>query len=148
MADSTYASTTIDAPPGEVLAVIADVESYPRWAGGVKEAEVRTRGADGRPEQARFSLDSGPIKDTYVLAYTWAVRPDGTGTVSWRLAEAQVITRLDGQYELGATDGGGTEVTYRLAVDVRIPMLGMLKRKAEKVIIDTALKGLRTRVEG
>ena len=27
-------------------------------------------------------------------------------------------------------------------------MLGMLKRKAEKVIIDTALKGLKARVEG
>ena len=32
-------------------------------------------------------------------------------------------------------------MTYRLAVDVKIPMLGMLKRKAEKVIIDTALEG-------
>jgi len=39
-------------------------------------------------------------------------------------------------------------VTYRLAVDVKIPMLGMLKRKAEKVIIDTALKELKKRVEG
>jgi hypothetical protein len=27
-------------------------------------------------------------------------------------------------------------------------MLGMLKRKAEKVIIDTALKSLKKRVEG
>jgi hypothetical protein len=27
-------------------------------------------------------------------------------------------------------------------------MLGMLKRKAEKVIIDTALKGLKKHVEG
>ena len=42
---------------------------------------------------------------------------------------------------------GGTEVTYRLAVEVSIPMIGMLRRKAEKVIIDTALKGLKKRVE-
>ena len=42
---------------------------------------------------------------------------------------------------------GSTEVTYRLAVDISIPMIGMLKRKAEKVIIDTALKGLKKRVE-
>jgi hypothetical protein len=32
-------------------------------------------------------------------------------------------------------------------VDIAIPMIGMLKRKAEKVIIDTALKGLKRRVE-
>ena len=42
---------------------------------------------------------------------------------------------------------GGTEVVYKLAVDLSIPMIGMLKRKAEKVIIDTALKNLKKRVE-
>jgi hypothetical protein len=30
---------------------------------------------------------------------------------------------------------------------VKIPMIGMLKRKAEKVIVDTALKELQRRVE-
>ena len=43
---------------------------------------------------------------------------------------------------------GGTEVTYQLAVDLKIPMIGMIKRKAEKVIVDTALKELKKRVEG
>jgi hypothetical protein len=38
-------------------------------------------------------------------------------------------------------------VTYELAVDVRIPMIGMVRRKAEKRIIETALKGLKRRVE-
>ena len=40
-----------------------------------------------------------------------------------------------------------TEVTYQLQVDLAIPMIGMLKRKGERVIIDTALKGLKRRVE-
>ena len=38
-------------------------------------------------------------------------------------------------------------MTYSLEVDLAIPMIGMLKRKAEKVIIDAALKGLKKRVE-
>ena len=47
-----------------------------------------------------------------------------------------------------ATSGNGsTEVTYRLALDVSIPLIGMLKRKGEKILIDTALKGLKKRVE-
>ena len=146
MAQSTESSTAVDAPPAEVLDVIADLDSYPEWVGGVKQVEVLAREA-GRPSRARFVVDNGPIKDTYVLDYTWDVAQDGTGTVSWSLVEASVITRLDGSYEL-VPDGEGTQVTYRLSVDVRIPMLGMLKRKAEKVIIDTALKGLRQRVEG
>jgi hypothetical protein len=39
-------------------------------------------------------------------------------------------------------------VTYSLAVDLVIPMLGLLKRKAERVVMDTALKELKKRVEG
>ena len=58
-----------------------------------------------------------------------------------------MLKALDGAYVLDATAATGTEVTYRLAVDVTIPMIGMIKRKAEKVIIDTALKGLKKRVE-
>lgn len=146
MAESTESSTTVEAAPTQVLDVIADLGSYPEWVSGVKEVEVLDGSAD-RPSRARFVVDSGPIKDTYVLDYTWAVTAAGTGTVAWSLVEASVITRLDGSYQL-TEEGAGTNVTYRLSVDVRIPMLGMLKRKAERVIIDTALKGLRQRVEG
>jgi hypothetical protein len=68
--------------------------------------------------------------------------------VSWSLVEATVLKAMNGSYTLAGEGAEGTTVTYRLAVDVKIPMLGMLKRKAEKVIIDTALKELKKRVEG
>jgi hypothetical protein len=58
----------------------------------------------------------------------------------------QDAAALDGAYELRES-GTGTEVTYRLALDVSIPLIGMLKRKGEKILIDTALKGLKKRVE-
>ena len=57
-----------------------------------------------------------------------------------------MLKAMQGAYELQPTSDG-TEVTYRLSVDVAIPMIGMLRRKAEKVIIDTAPKGLKKRVE-
>ena len=38
-------------------------------------------------------------------------------------------------------------MTYTLAVDLAIPMLGLLKRKAERIVMDTALKELKKRVE-
>ena len=74
------------------------------------------------------------------------VDEDGSGTVSWTLVEASVLKTMDGTYTLTATDAG-TQVDYSLTVDLKIPVLGMLKRKAEKVIIDTALKDLKKRVE-
>jgi ribosome-associated toxin RatA of RatAB toxin-antitoxin module len=148
MADRTESSIDIAATPGEVLDVIADFESYPEWATEVKRVEVLTEEGDGWADQVRFTLDAGAIKDTYVLDYEWDIRKNGTGVVSWNLVEASVLKALDGSYTLEPKGRDETTVTYRLAVDVKIPMLGMLKRKAEKVIIDTALKELKKRVEG
>jgi hypothetical protein len=91
----------------------------------------------------RFTLDAGVVKDTYVLGYDW----DGDAGVHWHLAEpGSVISAMDGGYLL-ADRGEATETTYELTVDLRIPMPGLLKRRAEKTIIDTALKGLKNRVE-
>jgi ribosome-associated toxin RatA of RatAB toxin-antitoxin module len=143
MAEHTRSSTTIDATPARIMAVIADFAAYPEWTGEVKEVEVLGTDADGRAQQVRLLLDAGAIKDEHVLAYTW----DGVRQVSWTLVKSQMLRSLDGSYSLAATRGGGTEVTYQLAVDVKIPMLGMIKRKAEKVIIDRALAGLKKRVE-
>jgi ribosome-associated toxin RatA of RatAB toxin-antitoxin module len=146
MADRTESSIVVAAAPGAVLDVIADFERYPEWAGEVKKVAVISEDGDGWADQVEFTLSAGAIKDTYVLEYDWDVSDDGTGVVSWILVSAQVLKAMNGSYTLEA-NGAGTAVTYRLSVDVKIPMLGMLKRKAEKVIIDAALKELKKHVE-
>jgi carbon monoxide dehydrogenase subunit G len=142
MAEQTTSSIVISADPAAVMRVISDFEAYPSWAQGVKKAEPVEPVGDDRPEQVYFELDASPIKDAYTLRYDW----HGDDSVTWTLVEGKMLRAMDGAYEL-ADQGGSTEVTYRLAVDISIPMIGMLRRKAEKVIIDTALKGLKKRVE-
>ena len=146
MADRTESRIVIEAEPGAVLDVIADFDSYPEWASEVKKVQVISEDGDGWADQVEFTLNAGAIKDTYVLEYDWDVSEDGTGVVSWTLVSAQMLKAMNGSYTL-ETNSAGTEITYRLSVNVKIPMLGMLKRKAEKVIIDTALKELKKRVE-
>jgi uncharacterized membrane protein len=143
MADATSSSITIAAPPERVMAVIADFAAYPEWAEQINTVEVLEPGGNGRAERVRFTMDAGPIKDSYTLDYVWA--PDGR-SVSWTLVKGQIQKAQDGSYTLAGGDSS-TTVTYSLAVDLNIPMIGMLRRKAEKVIIDTALKGLKRRVE-
>jgi ribosome-associated toxin RatA of RatAB toxin-antitoxin module len=144
MADRTSSSITINASAPEIMAVIADFPAYPGWAEGITAADVVSTTEDGRAEQVRITLEAGPIKDTYVLAYDWV----GDDAVHWNLAEAgAMLTGMTGAYRLAPADGSSTEVTYELAVDVRIPMIGMVRRKAEKRIIETALRGLKRRVE-
>jgi hypothetical protein len=142
MADQTTSSILISAEPAAVMAVIADFDAYPAWAKGVKSATVLSTDGDGRAEQVAFVLDAAPIKDEYTLAYEW----DDDAQVTWSLIKAKMLKSMEGAYILSG-QGDETEVTYQLAVDLTIPMIGMLKRKGEKVIIDTALKGLKKRVE-
>lgn len=147
MADSTRSSIVVDAPAGEVLDIIADLEAYPEWIKEFTEVTILTEDGDGWPDQAQFSLDAGPIKDTYTLKYVWDIAEDGQGLASWSLVEATVLKAMDGSYALTETSDGATEVVYELTVDVKVPMLGMLKRKAEKVIVDSALRDLKKRAE-
>jgi len=144
VADKTTQSIIIDAPAAQVMAVIADFQAYPQWAAAVKSVEVLARAGDGTGTHVRFELDAGMVKDTYELTYRWA--EDGS-RVSWSLVKGQMQKAQEGSYTLRAREDS-TEVTYSLAVDLAIPMIGMFKRKAEKVITDTALKELKKRVEG
>ena len=144
MAEKTESSIVIEASPAAVMAVIANLAAYPEWSDGITSVEVLSRyEEDDRPADARFTVDSGMIKDTYELEYDW----QGDASVSWTLTKGEMLTALDGSYQLSDNGEGSTSVAYQLAVDVKSPMIGMLKRKAEKVIIDTALKGLKKRVE-
>jgi ribosome-associated toxin RatA of RatAB toxin-antitoxin module len=142
MADESTQSITIEASPAEVMAVIADFESYPQWAASVKSCEVTVPGQAGRATRVAFKIDAGGIRDEYELAYDW----QDDRRVSWTLVRGQMQKSQRGSYSLTPA-GSGTEVTYNLSVDLAIPMLGMLKRKAEKMIMDTALKELKKRVE-
>ena len=143
MADQSTQSIVVDAPAAQVMAVIADFPAYPQWVTAAKQVEVLETGPDGRARRVHFVLDAGAVKDDYVLDYTW----DDDRRVDWTLVSGQMQKQQDGSYSLSEA-GGVTTVTYSITIDLSIPMLGLIKRKAEKVILDTALKELKKRVEG
>ncbi len=136
-------SIMVAAPAAQVMAVIADFAAYPQWAASVRSAEVLATHPDGRAREVRFVLDAGVIKDAYTLAYEWA--PDGS-RVSWSLVQSQVMRSQQGSYAL-VEEAGATQVTYTLQVETSIPMLGLLRRRGEKMIMDIALNELKKRTE-
>ena len=143
MADKTAQTIYIDAEPSTVMDVIADIGSYPDWVAEYKETEVLESDAEGYPMKARLVLDAAVLKDTMVLSYVW---PPGHASVTWSLVSSSLLRALNGAYLL-SPNGSGTDVTYELSVDLIIPMIGLLKRKAERRLTDTALKDLKKRVE-
>jgi ribosome-associated toxin RatA of RatAB toxin-antitoxin module len=144
MAERTESSIVINAPADRVMDVIADVLAYPEWSEGVRSVEILTTYEDLRPADVVFVVDAGAIKDTYQLEYDWTV---DNRVVTWTLTSGEMLKAMDGAYRLTENGPAATTVVYQLAVDVSIPMIGMIRRKAEKVIVDTALKGLKERVE-
>ena len=143
MADNTAQTIYIDADPGTVMDVIADIGSYPEWVSEYRETEVLEADEQGYPKVARLVLDAAVLKDTMVLSYEW---PPDHNSVRWSLVSSSLLRALEGAYHL-APKGSGTDVTYELSVDLMIPMIGLLKRKAERRLTDTALKDLKKRVE-
>ena len=71
MAEKTSQTIYIEADPGTVLEVIADIDSYPEWISEYKEAEVQETDADGYPKVARLVMDAAILKDTLVMSYEW-----------------------------------------------------------------------------
>jgi hypothetical protein len=143
MTGRTTSTIMISVPGNVVMSVIADFAAYPDWA-GVQSAEVLGEpGADGRARMVKFGLAAGFIKDSFVLGYQW----DGDERVHWELAEpGSVISAMSGAYLLSSR-GDSTQVTFELTIGVRIPVIGTLRRRVEKMIIDTALQGLKSRAE-
>ena len=143
VADKTAQTIYIDADPRTVMDVIADIGSYPQWVSEYTEAEVLETDAEGYPRIARLVLEAAVLRDTMVLAYDW---PPDRRSVRWSLVSSTLLRALDGAYRL-TPNGPGTDVTYELAVDLTVPMIGLLKRKAERRLTETALKDLKRRVE-
>ncbi|MGI9092678.1 MAG: SRPBCC family protein [Mycobacteriales bacterium] len=143
MTDESTQSIDVEAAPEAIMDVIADFAAYPDWVSSVTVCEVQESLPSGRAHTVRFVLDAGVVKDDYVLRYDWS--DDGL-RVGWELVTGQMQRAQTGSYLLEPRTGA-TRVTYALAVDLAIPMLGMFKRKAEKVIMDTALRALKRRVE-
>ena len=143
MAEQTQGDIEIDASPAEVMEGITDYEAYPEWASGVRRTEIKKRDSKGRPSEVVFEVSQMAVSATYTLAYKYS--EEG---VSWITKSASgAVKDISGEYVLEPS-GRGTKVTYRTTIETAIPLMGFMKRQAEKTIIGTALGGLKKRVEG
>jgi hypothetical protein len=112
----------------------------------MKRVEVLEEYEDGYASQVRFTLDAGVIADEYTLAYEYA---EDISRIEWHLVGPSKMQKTqNGSYDIADNGDGTTTVTYTLEVELSVGMLGMFRRKAEKMIMDTALKQLKRRAEG
>jgi carbon monoxide dehydrogenase subunit G len=143
VAEETEETISIDADPAEVMGVIADFEAYPDWS-DVDRVEVLARDRRGRGTEVAYDVTMLGISASYTLAYKY--RPGNSG-VSWTTSRAEgAVKDIRGEYRIEDQDGK-TRVTYRLAVDLAIPVPGVMRRRGSRRVVETALLGLKRRIE-
>jgi len=145
MADTSTQSIVIGAPPARIAEIICDFPRYPEWVSAARSVEVLEEYEDGYASQVRFVIDAGVVQDEYILAYEYAA---DISRIEWHLVKPSRMQKAQtGSYDIQDNGDGTATVTYELSVELSIGMMGMFKRKAEKVIMDTALKELKRCVE-
>ena len=98
----------------------------------------------GRPLLVTFRTAAFGRSTSYTLAYDFSEAPH---ILSWRLTKGDIMSKLEGSYAFASDGGAGTEVTYHLEVELRVPIPGFIKMRAQSRIMSTALRELKARVE-
>jgi ribosome-associated toxin RatA of RatAB toxin-antitoxin module len=134
----------VAATPAQCFAVVSDVERYPEWAADIKQVVVERRDAEGRPAEVTWRAGAFGRSTSYTLAYDYSRAP---AVLAWKQTAGDLTSKLDGEYHFEAAGDGTTEVSYTLEVELRVPLPGFIKRRAQSRIMHTALEELKARVE-
>jgi len=134
----------VAASPEQCFAVVADIERYTEWAGDIKAVTVARRDEQARPAEVTFRAGAFGRSTSYTLVYDYS---DVPRTLAWKQIAGDLTSKLDGDYRFRLVPDGGTEVTYTLEVELRVPLPGFIKRRAQSRIMHTALEELKVRVE-
>jgi ribosome-associated toxin RatA of RatAB toxin-antitoxin module len=147
MPDQATQVMVIAAPPQRCFDVARDFERYPEWAADIKSVSILERDAEGRGVRVRFRAAAFGRSTSYTLQYDYSRAPM---ELAWVQVVGDLTKRLDGAYIFSdaSTDGdSATEVTYHLVAELKLPIPGFIKRRAEGRIVHTALRELKARVE-
>jgi ribosome-associated toxin RatA of RatAB toxin-antitoxin module len=138
MASITGSSTAdINAPLDQVWALVEDVESAPRWQGGLKAMRPLERDGEGRAILCEADTDAKVKTITSTVRFTY----DGPSTLRWTQEKGE-LKSVEGRWELEDVGGDRTRATYGLEVELG-RMLGMVIRGPLVDLLRDMLVGAR-----
>ncbi len=145
MADISSHSTQIQAPIEQVREILFNLEGYPSWSSAIKTVEVLERDSSSRPTKLTLKVEAGVLKDRPTLVYDWSKAPD---EISFSLEEANLMTQMDGKYEIKDNGDDSVTVTYSLTTALTMSVPDLMRRKVEKTTIEQSLSELKQKLEG
>jgi uncharacterized membrane protein len=136
-------SVEIEAPIETCFAAIIDYETFPSWQSAVVDTEVLDWDKQGRGKRVRLFVDAKVRKVDYTLDYSY----DQPERIEWDFVEGNGINDADGHYLFEELGDGRTRATYRLGLEVGIPLPGPVARRAHKSTLKASVEDLKREAE-
>ena len=133
----------VRATPAECFDVLTAFEDYPDWSADIKVVKILERDEHGRGTKVSFRAAAFGRSTSLTLVYDYSQAPR---QFSWVQEDGDLTRCYNGAYSFEAS-GEETEVTYRLTVELKVPLPGFVKRRAESRLVTGALRELKMRVE-
>jgi Polyketide cyclase / dehydrase and lipid transport len=133
----------IDAPIETCFEAIIDYETFPSWQGAVVDTEVLDWDSKGRGKRVRLFVDAKVRKVDYTLDYSY----DQPTRIEWDFVEGNGINGADGHYLFEDLGGHRTRATYKLGLEVGIPLPGPVARRAHKTTLKGSVEDLKKEAE-
>ena len=134
----------VDVSLKKLYQAILDFEKYPRFASGVKQAQVLEKTNDSTVVQMQVEM----MKK---IDYSISVKSeysDEKAKVWWNLKEGDFFQKNDGLWELTSVSSEKTQVTYKLDLEfsVNVPsfiLKGLIKTSLPKAVEDFTAEAKR-----
>jgi ribosome-associated toxin RatA of RatAB toxin-antitoxin module len=144
VAEQATERMVVAATPARCFEVSSDIGAYPEWAADIKEVTIDEHDEQGRPTLVTFRAAAFGRSTSYTLAYDYSEAPE---VLAWVQTQGDITSKLDGRYVFAPNGDSGTEVTYHLEVEMKVPLPGFIKMRAQSRIMSIALRELKARVE-
>ncbi|MGH9124250.1 MAG: SRPBCC family protein [Acidimicrobiales bacterium] len=147
MEEKVVERTIVRATPDELFAILTDFDDYPRWSDEVKSVTVLARDERGRGTKVAYRVAAFGRSTALTLVYDYREAPR---RFSWVQESGDITETYDGSYTLDSEGNGSheTEVHYQLSVELKVPLPGFVKRRAESRLGVKILHELKVRAEG
>jgi hypothetical protein len=133
----------IEAPIDTCFAAIIDYETFPTWQGAVTDTEVLDWDTKGRGKRVRLFVDAKVRQVDYTLDYSY----EEPTRIEWDFVEGNGINGADGHYLFEDLGGDRTRATYKLGLEVGIPLPGPVARRAHKSTLKGSVEDLKKEAE-
>ena len=134
------------AKPAEVYGVVTDFGAYPSLFPEIKGTRVIRAGA---PDPEGKTATRVEFRGQVVLPVRYVldlVCDPGAHTVEWTYVEGEIVTNSVGGWRF-RPEGDGTDMEYRVSLDVKAPVPGFVLRKVSDGLVSAPIPSMFSAIE-